>query len=306
MRKVVIALGGNALMKPGGKLTQREQYRNVRLAVRHISNIFKTNAGILITHGNGPQVGYEYLRNEHAKGSVPPLLFQELVAETQATIGTMLESVILEELSRMKVHRNVSTILTHVLVDKKDPAFKRPTKQIGPLYSKKELEAELKFDRFRYVKEGNGYRKVVASPRPIEVVEKDVIRRLVDHGDIVIAGGGGGIPIVKSETYQNITAVLDKDSTTQVIANSIGAQTLVILTSEDYVYEDYAKRRYPIKKVRAGYLEKMQDYFEEGTMLPKVKACVDFVKKGGERAFIGKLDQFDLVVARRAGTMVIR
>ena len=307
MEKIVIAFGGNALQRPGEALTYRAQARNVAEAVESISPVFGKQIGILVTHGNGTQVGEEFLRNEYAEKRIETLPFPALVAETQATIGTMLETAILRKLKRMRIQRSTSTLLTHVFVSQDDVAFKNPTKPIGPVYSKKKLEAALKLERFRYVRFDRGYRRVVASPMPEGVAESQTIKHLVGTGRIVIAGGGGGIPIIdNSGAYPKASAVIDKDLTAQLLGTLIGAQTLVILTAEDYVYRDYPDRADPIRSIRVKELKMLIGTFESGTMRPKIRACISFLEHGGGRAFIGNLKKFGSVMEGRTGTRIIR
>lgn len=307
MEKIVIAFGGNALQRPGKALTYRAQARNVADAVEGISAVFRRHVGILVTHGNGTQVGEEFLRNEYAEKRMEMLPFPELVAETQAAIGTILETAILRTLRRMRVHRGVSTLLTHVFVSRNDMAFKKPTKPIGPVYSDRGLRAALKLGRFRYVGYGNGYRRVVASPVPEGVAESQTIRHLVETGRVVIAGGGGGIPIIDSSgAYPKAAAVIDKDFTAQLLGTLIGAQTLLVLTAEDYVYVGYPKKDKPIKSIHAKELKKLVNSFEDGTMRPKVMACINFIEHGGRRAYIGNLKKFDSIMKGRTGTRIIR
>ncbi len=307
MEKIVIAFGGNALQRPGEAPTYEAQARNIADAVESISPVFGKRIGILVTHGNGTQVGEEFLRNEYAERRMEMLPFPALVAETQATIGTMLETAILRKLKRMRIRRGVSTLLTHVLVSQSDRAFRSPAKPIGPIYSGRGLAGALKLERFRYVRYGRGYRRVVASPIPKGAAEGQTIKHLVETGRIVIAGGGGGIPIIDSSgAYPKAAAVIDKDLTAQMLGTLVGAKTLVILTDEDYVYRDYPGRSSPIKRIHVKELKRMLSMFEGGTMRPKVKACANFIEKGGRRAYVGNLKMFGSIMKGRTGTMVIR
>ena len=283
------------------------QRANVARAVDSISPVFRGKRGVLITHGNGMQVGEEFLRNEYAEREVETLSWPALVAETQATIGTMLETAILGKLRRMRIRRGVSALLTHVLISPNDRAFRKPEKPVGPLYSKRGLGVALKHERFAYVKVSGGYRRVVASPEPVGIAEIETISHLISGGRVIIAGGGGGIPIVNSSgSYPASPAVIDKDLTAQLIATLVGADTLVILTGEEYVYLDYPKRAKPIKTSRATELKRMLGGFEGGTMRPKVDACIRFIEKGGRRAFIGGLGSFESIMEGRSGTRIIR
>ncbi len=307
MEKMVIAFGGNALERPGESPKYGLEARNVEKAIGSISHVFKSRTGLLLTHGNGTQVGVEYLRNRYAHRWVAPLPFQALNAETQATIGTLIETAVLKRLKSMRVGRSAVALLTHVLVSPKDRAFRNPSKPVGPVYSKTALRDAHKLERFRYVRYGNGYRRVVASPFPKAVSESRTIKHLVESGRIVIAGGGGGIPIIDSAgTYPKSAAVIDKDLTAGLLATSIGAKTLVILTSEDYVYRNYPDNKDPIRRVHAKELDRMLNTFDAGTMRPKVQACVEFIEHGGKKAFIGRLWGFESIIRGTSGTMIVK
>ncbi len=307
MEKIVIAFGGNALERPGEAVTYSTERKNVEAAISSISPIFKKKVGVLITHGNGTQVGAEFLRNEYAERRIAALPFQALNAETQATIGTLLETSILRKLRSMHVNRGTAALLTHVLVNPRDDAFRNPTKPIGPIYSRKALGAALKSGRFKYIKYGKGYRRVVASPVPKAVAESQTIKHLVETGRVVIAGGGGGIPIIDSSgTYPRSAAVIDKDLTAQLLATKIGAQTLIILTAESCVYMEYPSRSNPIRRAHAREMKGLLGTFEAGTMRPKVRACVEFIEHGGKRAFIGRLGGFGSIMRGSSGTMIVK
>ncbi len=305
--KIVVALGGNALLDFGQKPTFEVQYRNALRMARNMRPLLaKKETSIIITHGNGPQVGDELLRNKFAKKEIPELPLPALNAETQALIGTILELALKHELARMKVDRAVVALLTHVVVDRSDDAFTKPTKPVGPFYTRAQLESELRKEHFSFVKGKNGYRRVVASPRPLRIVEIEPIRELVDRKAVVIAAGGGGIPVVgKNGSYKGIDAVIDKDLTAQLLANSLDADVLVILTNVNGVYRDH-NMKHQIRRIKARELEEMLDEFEEGTMLPKLLACARFVEKGGKKAYIGSLFKLDAILAGKSGTEIVR
>lgn len=301
MKSIVIALGGNALLNPSGKQSFVKENHNmdrVAASIARLSNTWRFS--ILVTHGNGSQVGDEIMRNEHAKKYVPKLPLYALNAETQAVIG----SVIATSLRNKGIKQEVSVVLAHVLVNRGDPAFKHPTKQVGPFYSGQELQAELKLEKFAYINSHSKYRQVVASPRPVQIVEFETIRKLAKT-DVVITCGGGGIPVIRGrEGLEGIDAVIDKDLTSQLLANSVGADTLVILTNSKFVYRDYAKKRGPIKSIRASVLKKTLSGFEEGTMRPKIDACVRFIENGGKEAYIGNVFELEKILAGKSGTKI--
>lgn len=305
MKSIVIALGGNALLSPSGKQSFAKENRSIEKISKEIAKVCKNNNyKIVITHGNGSQVGDELMRNEHAKRYVPKLPLYMLNAETQALMGTVIETSLQNNLKLINVDKGICVILAHVLVDEKDIAFKRPSKQIGPFYTKKELEQELKLDKFAYIKSGSRYRMVVASPKPKKVIELGSIIAESDK-NIVITCGGGGVPMIKrGKRLVGIDAVIDKDLTAQLLANSIGADTLVILTNADFVYKNYKKRSGKIKEIDAKELKKTLNSFEEGTIKPKVEACISFIEKGGKEAYIGNVYKLDQMLSGKSGTRI--
>jgi carbamate kinase len=305
METLVIALGGNALLKKGERPTFGIQMGNVRRTAARLADVLSDrDTGFVITHGNGPQVGDELIRNEYSRKVIPPLPLYVLNAETQALIGSMLESAITTELAKRKIKRKVCAVLTHVMVNAKDPAFRDPEKQVGPFYSKMELERQLGHGRFDYVKSQGRYRRVVPSPRAESVMEMDAVSELLHSGHIVICGGGGGIPMIKSSgRLIGADAVIDKDSTAQLIANSVGAKRMAILTDVDCLYGKDGRNE-PIRRISAGALKGMLKGLEAGTMRPKAGACVDFIEGGGKRAYIGNLDKPGSVLSNETGTIV--
>ncbi len=294
MVSIVIALGGNAILERGMKPTYANQFKRIMESAKSIAVGIKRMdySGIVLTHGNGPQVGDEFLRNEYSRKAVPPLPLHMLTAETQATVGAMLQRCLMHEFSRMHVNMKVYVVVTHAQVDKKDPAFGHATKPIGPFYNKSELKNEMALGKFDYVRERGGYRRAVASPRPIRILEIDAIKKLASSDSVVIAGGGGGIPVLKSRSgYVGIDAVIDKDYTSQVIANALDVDFLSILTEPRYVYADFPKNMSPIKNVDLSFSMPDIKVMEEGTIRPKVEACVRFIRKGGKKACIGNIKE---------------
>ncbi len=305
MKSIVIALGGNALLSPSGKQSLSRENKNIDRVSRSIAEFYKnTRSNIVITHGNGSQVGDELMRNEHAKKYIPKMPLYLLNAETQALIGTVIETSLRNSLNSLKISKEVCVILAHALIDENDPAFKKPSKQIGPFYTEKELYDELKLSKFSYIKSSQGYRMVVASPRPKEVLEVEAIIAEVNK-NIVITCGGGGIPTIKRHgALSCIDAVIDKDLTTQLLATSIGADTMIILTNVDYIYENYEKQTGKLKEIRASELKKRLRKFEEGTIRPKIEACIRFIESGGKQAFVGDVFKLDLILKGKSGTKI--
>ncbi len=304
METVVIALGGNALLDPSSKQSISSENINIHRVCRDIARLYNTGKyRIVITHGNGTQFGDELIRNEHSKAFVPKLPLYMLNAETQASIGTLIELSMRNSINRAGRGR-VSTILAHVLVDRDDSGFKRPSKPIGPFYTKAQIDRERGLHKFDYVRQDKGYRMVIASPKPVEIMERDAICSESKRG-IVITCGGGGIPVVKrGKTISCVDAVIDKDRTSALLASSIGARLLVILTNADSVYVSHRGKKNKIRSVKARELEHRLDSFEEGTIRPKLEACVDFVKKGGKEAFIGNIFQLGQILKGEKGTKI--
>lgn len=304
---VVIALGGNALLDPSGKQSFLSENRSVGKVSKSIVELYKKKKyRIIITHGNGSQIGDELMRNEHAKSFIPKLPVYAINAETQASIGTLIETSIISSMASMKAKGEVCVILTHVLVDGNDPAFKRPLKQVGPFYTKSELQKELKIERFDYIKHQSKYRRVIASPLPKIILESDVIAKS-SHYSIVVACGGGGIPVIRSGSgFAGVDAVIDKDLTTQLLASSIGADKMVLLTNAEYLYANWGKSKKAIKEVSSKELRKKLDQFEEGTIRPKAEACIRFIENGGKEAYIGNVFKLELILERKSGTRIIK
>lgn len=307
MKTIVIALGGNALMDPSNRQSVRMENRNIMKVSKSIARLCKKgDYKIVITHGNGSQVGDELIRNEHAKKYVPKLPFSILNAETQASIGTIIETSLLNSLDALGISRQVYVVLAHVEVDGDDKAFRKPSKPIGPFYNIVELRKELEVEKFDYVKESVGYRMVVASPMPKRILELDAIKSH-EEKEIVITCGGGGIPVVKRKRgFVAVNAVIDKDLTSRLLANSIDADILVILTNADCVYKDYRKRKGPIKSITARELKRSINDFEEGTIKPKISACIGFVEKGGKEAYIGNVFKLGGILKGRSGTKIVK
>jgi len=241
MRKIVIALGGNAILKRGEKPTINTQLRNTKKALSSLFSIIKNN-NIIITHGNGPAIGYLLMQNEMAKSKVPVMPLDVLDAETEGQIGYLIQQNLQNLFRKNKTKRSIVTILTQVLVSEKDKAFDNPTKFIGPFYSKNEAN---KLRKKFVVKEdvGRGWRRVVASPKPLKIIEADAIHKMLNNNMIVIAAGGGGIPVIKEKgILQGIEAVVDKDLASSCLANAIHADTLIMVTDIDKVYINYKKK----------------------------------------------------------------
>ena len=279
----VIALGGNALLRPGERGTAAEQRANLGATFRSLVDIVRGGA-VVFTHGNGPQVGNELLRQELASSEAPPLPLYLAVAKTQAEIGALIAA----ELRPLTV-RPIVVLLTHVAVAADDPAFGRPTKPVGPFYDEAQARA-LEDERGWELKEdaGRGWRRVVASPRPLEVLELEMVAGLLESGALVVAAGGGGIPVVHREgRHDGVDAVIDKDLVSALLATRLGAQRLLILTQVPTVFRGFESGTPdPIAELRAGRDEEILDDLPAGSMRPKVEAAFAFVRETGGEATI--------------------
>jgi carbamate kinase len=279
----VIALGGNALLRPGERGTAAEQRANIAATLESLRDEL-SGGPLVVTHGNGPQVGNELLRQELASAEAPPLPLFLAVARTQAEIGALIAA----ELPAV-TGRSAAVILTHVVVDEGDPAFEHPTKPVGPYYDEGQAR-ELERDRGWSLTEdsGRGWRRVVPSPRPRAVVELEIVRRLVETGAVVVAAGGGGIPVVaRNGRYEGVDAVIDKDLASALLAAGLGARRLLILTQVPSVFRGFASdEREPISELRPGRDDDILAELPAGSMRPKVEAAFAFVRATGGAAVI--------------------
>lgn len=287
-----------------------EQYQNICNTARRMADLVQAGYRVVITHGNGPQVGATLLRHEAGKNIVPPFPLDACVAETQGFIGYMIQQALRNELKKRGLDRYVITVVTRVIVDGGDEAFKNPTKPVGPFYTKEEAD-KLRSQRPNLViKEdsGKGYRRVVPSPDPQIIAERFAIRSLVDNGFVVVACGGGGIPIVEEGTQaRGVEAVIDKDLAGQRLATLIGASTFVILTDVDGAYLNYGTRGQTlIERTTAKQLERYmkEGHFKEGSMSPKITAAIRFVQSGGDTAIIAELSKLREAMRGKSGTHV--
>jgi len=310
-KTLVLALGGNALIKPGQKGTIYEQFSNTRDILEYLMFLFEDNFNIVITHGNGPQVGFELLRVEKTIDIVPETPLGVLVAVCQGGMGYMIEQCLQNKLHSHGVHRKVASVLTQVIVKRNDIHFSNPSKPIGRYYSKEEAN-KFKNTQNWFIKEvpNKGYRRVVPSPSPIEIVEKDTIKHLLKKNIIVIAAGGGGIPIyIESDgTYEGVDAVVDKDLATSVLAKDIGAQILIILTDVNQVCLDFnSEKPIPLAKLSIKEAERYlnQGQFPEGSMGPKIIAAINFIKNGGEKVIITSGKYIKEALQGNAGTSIL-
>jgi len=310
-RTAVIALGGNAIIKPGQEGTITEQFANTRESLSGIVDLIRDGYNVLITHGNGPQVGNYLIREAAAAHLVPRVPLGVCVAGTEGEMGYMIEQSLQNRLLREGIDRKVVTVLTQVLVDKDDPSLKVPTKFVGPFFGEKNLP-RLKVDTDWVIKEdpGRGYRRVVPSPIPLSVIEAGVIKRLFNEGIIVIACGGGGIPVYyeKDNTLEGVDAVIDKDRASAVLAKEIGADVFVMPTAEEAVYLNYKKPNQ--KKISKMTVSEAEQYYQEGhfpsgSMGPKIEAAIQFLTACGELVVITSPQKVVDALDGKAGTRIV-
>jgi carbamate kinase len=295
----VVALGGNALVRPGERGTAAEQLANLHRAVAALKPLLANSGNLAITHGNGPQVGNELLRQERAAAEAPPLPLWLAVAQTQGEIGALIAA----ELRPALGQRTVACVLTHVRVAPDDPAFDRPTKPIGPFYSAEEADALERERGWALVSDANrGHRRVVPSPEPLEIVELDAIRRLVDAGTVTIACGGGGIPVAHREgRLSGVDAVIDKDRASALLARELEAERLIILTEVPAVYRSFGDEdQEEIRELARKDAETLLPALPEGSMRPKIEAALGFA---GE-TLITSFDALADALAGTAGTRI--
>ena len=310
----VIAIGGNSLIRDKRHLRVEDQYREITKTVKYIVEIIKAGCEVVITHGNGPQVGFVLRRSEiayeHEGLHFVPL--QSCVANTQGAIGYQIQQALGNELKKHNIPKTAVTIVTQVKVSRKDPGFNNPTKPIGTFYDEKKAKTIQKdHPDWKMVSDaGRGYRRVVASPKPLEIIEIDMIKSLVQNNFCVIAAGGGGIPVVKDQrgSLEGVSAVIDKDFASALLAINLKANLLIISTGVDRVCLNFGKKNEkPLSVITAketkAYME--QGQFEVGSMLPKIQAILWFLESGGQKAIITKPDYLKKAIVGKCGTTII-
>jgi carbamate kinase len=303
---LLVALGGNALIRKGQVGTVEEQFENLKVPIRQIARLSRRYR-IIITHGNAPQVGNLLLQQE-CLDTVPKLPLEILVAQTQGQIGYMIESTLDSELMALGIstQKPLVSLISYVVVDEKSPAFQNPLKPIGPVYTEERV-ASLPYP---VRKTDKGYRRVVASPEPITIVEKREIRKLIDMDFIVICCGGGGIPVIREgRTFCGVNAVIDKDLASAKLAEEIGVHIFLIATDVEGAALHYGRPGQ--KYLRTITVEQATRYLEEGhfapgSMQPKIEAAIGFLRSGGKRAVIASLEAIEEAIAGRAGTELVR
>ena len=312
MAKVaVVAIGGNSLIKDKDHQTVPDQFEATRETCVHIAGMIEQGWDVVITHGNGPQVGFILLRSELASHVLHTVPLDSCGADTQGALGYMIQQCLYNEFDKRGMKKQAATVVTQVVVGKDDPAFQNPSKPIGPFYGEEEAK-KLGSERGWVVKDdaGRGWRRVVPSPIPLEIVERDAIKSLLDVGFVVIGVGGGGIPVVREEdaSLRGVEAVIDKDYASGLLASSIQADLFLISTAVDKVALNYGQ---PGQK----WLDKMtpaeaeqylaEGHFAPGSMGPKIRASIKFLKEGGREALITSPENIERALAGETGTRIV-
>lgn len=309
--KVVIALGGNAILPKGASFHVVTQFKTTKNSLYQILPVIEEAEGVVITHGNGPQVGVAFLRNYYARKEIPMYPLDVLGAETQGWMGYMISHLLHEIFYEKKIDRDITVMITQVLVDERDSEFKNPTKPIGPFFTYSEAE-EMKglFDYPIKKDADRGYRITVPSPRPVDIIEKELIKKLVEEGNVVIAGGGGGIPLVrKKNKLKAVYGVIDKDLCSAKIASIIDADYLLIVTSVDRVYLNYGtEEQMPLERINLEDAIRYMNsgHFPKGSMGPKIEAAIEFLRNGGKEVIITSLDKAKEAINGNNGTRIVK
>jgi len=308
---VLVAMGGHAFMQQGEKGTVEEQFRNAERIAEMVLSLADRGHDLVVTHGNGPQVGSLMRQQELAREEVPALPLDVLVAMTEGSLGYILQQSLLNRLQAREVERWVVTMVTQVLVDEDDPAFEQPNKPVGPVLAEEEAEARRNTLGWNVQRDpGRGWRRYVPSPRPIKVLQHRMIRDAARQGHIVVAGGGGGVPIRREEggRYVGVEAVVDKDLTSSVLATDIGANLLIILTAVPQVFVNFGTpEQRALGAVTLEEIEALQreGHFPHGSMGPKVEAVIQYLRNGGRRALITDPESLPRAIEGRAGTHIV-
>ncbi len=309
-RSAVITLGGNAILPAQGTGTFEEQLSITRATMEPIARLVKEGVTVVLSHGNGPIVGNILIRNEAVRDQIPPMPLDVCGADSQGGIGYMMQQALQNELRRQKLERTVATMITQVVVDERDPAFRRPTKPIGPFYSRERARTLATEKGWTVLEDsGRGYRRVVPSPRPLEIVEIEAIRKLVAEGTIVIAAGGGGIPVSRQwdGALHGVEAVIDKDLASSLLGRLLHAEALVIVTGVERVSVNFGKPdQRDIRTATVSELERLlaEGHFPPGSMGPKIQAAIEFIRGGGRTVSITSPGKIREALEGRAGTTI--
>ncbi len=312
MRKTaVVAIGGNSLIRDEDHQTVADQFEATRETCAHIASMVEQGWEVIITHGNGPQVGFILLRSELASKAVHTVPLDSCGAETQGDLGYMIQQCLYNEFLSRGIKNSVATIVTQVLVRKNDPAFKNPTKPIGPFYSRKKAEKYRKERKWSVAEDaGRGWRRVVPSPMPVRIIEQDAIKTLVDEGVVVIAAGGGGIPVIKEKgKLKGVEAVIDKDYASAILAIGLEADLFLVSTAVEKVALNFGKNnqklldRMTLPEAKKYY---RQGHFPPGSMGPKIRAIINYLEHGGRKAIITNPENLENALLEKTGTHIVR
>ena len=307
-KKAIVALGGNALIKEQQRGDIYEQFANTREFSIPIVKMIKNGWNIVLTHGNGPHVGNILLQNNATRDLIPPMPLGVCVAESEGLIGYMIQQCLSNALRKEKIDKPVVSLITQVLVDSNDESFDNPTKPIGPYYGDEEVE-NLKKEGYQLKKFDRGWRIVVPSPDPKSIVEGEIIKKMIDEGILVIAAGGGGMPVVEKKDWglDGVEAVVDKDLASERLAEAINADLLLILTNVEKVYLNYNKpEQRPIDDIKLEEIKKYyhQGHFPNGSMGPKILAAIRFLEAGGEKVIISHIEKAYEALKGETGTHI--
>jgi len=312
----VIALGGNSILRNNGKGTIEEQYRNLLKTSEQLLELLAGENRVVITHGNGPQIGNLLLASEAVKDIVPPLPLDICGAATQGFMGYMIQQTLANRLRQVGLRHNITTVVTQAIVDKDDPAFKKPTKPIGPFYDLNEAQELARYKGLKVIKDSDrGYRRVVPSPKPLKIQEARIIRNMLDAGEIVIAVGGGGIPVVRERNrdLKGVEAVIDKDYASSRLAIDLDADVIVCLTAVEKVFRDFGLScQEALDSLSVAEAKELlaEGQFGVGSMEPKIRAAIDFLEEtdeSREREVIITLPETMMeALHRKTGTRITR
>ena len=311
-RLAVLAIGGNSLIKDKTHIALSSQYEAVQETSKYIAELIAEGLNMVITHGNGPQVGFLYRRGELARSELPLIPLDICGADTQGAIGYMIEMALLNEFRKMGISKKIVAVVTKTVVARNDPPFHNPTKPIGSFMSEEEaLSHKSEFGWHILEDAGRGFRRIVPSPIPREIIELGVIRLLLDHDHVVIAAGGGGVPVIRNDQggFEGVEAVIDKDLGSSLLARKLGADTFIISTSVDAVYLNFGKKEQkPIRRAKLSEIKQYmrEGHFKPGSMLPKIEAIIEFLEDGGNKAIITSPENLLKAVKGEAGTTITK
>jgi len=309
-KRAVVALGGNALIKEGQDGNIYDQFENTREATQSFVKMVKQGWDIVVTHGNGPQVGAILLQNDLAKDVTPPMPLGICVAESEGYIGYMIQQCLSNQLRKTNIFKPVITLITQVLVDENDNSLKNPTKPIGPYYDDKEKKDLIK-EGHKLIHQKDGWRIVVPSPDPKAIVEGEIIKKMLEDDIIVIASGGGGMPVIEQEGWglNGLEAVIDKDLAAERLAEAVDADLLLILTNVEFVYLNYnTTKQKALKNVKISDLKKYykQGHFPIGSMGPKILSAIRFFESGGKKVIISSVENGWSAFKGLTGTHIVK